>query len=207
MSKEDERMNRHLIRKLALIVAVALMGISVSQSAWGGFKEGMDAYLRKDYLTAFKELKPVAERGDAEAQYNIAVMYERGLGVVKNYKESVKWLRKAVTKGFPKAQSSLGQRYYYGEGVPQDYKEAVKWFRNAAEQGDAIAQSRLGVMYGQGRGVLKDIVMAYMWWIIASASGDKDSVMFRSFSEKIMSSSEIQEATHLAREWIRKHKR
>jgi len=194
------------LRNLVSIIAVSLViGLSAYQSAWGAINEARGKRERGDYSTELKVWRPLAEQGDAEAQYNLGVMYERGLGVSRDYIKSVKWYRKAAEQGYAKAESSLGQRYYYGEGVPQNNREAVKWFRKAAEQGHATGQLRLGVMYRQGRSVLKDHVMAYMWWIIASENGDKDSIVLRGLAEKVISRSEIREATRLSREWLKKN--
>jgi len=88
-------MNLSLIRKLGMIMVVALL-LSVSQSAEGRYQEGLDAYKRKDFGTAFKELRPFAEQGDAVAQKNLGLMYTHGTGVPKDYKLAVKWFRKSA---------------------------------------------------------------------------------------------------------------
>ena len=43
-----------------------------------GFDEGLAAYAKGNYQTAFKEWKPLAEQGDAAAQHNLALMYDNG---------------------------------------------------------------------------------------------------------------------------------
>jgi len=98
------------------------------------FQDATDAYERKDYETAYKLILPLAEQGDAQAQYNLGVMYDKGRGVPQDYKEAVKWYRLAAEQGVREAQYNLGNKYSKGQGVPQDYKEAVKWYRLAAEQ-------------------------------------------------------------------------
>jgi hypothetical protein len=45
------------------------------------FEEGVAAYKRGDYATALKKWRPLAEAGDATAQYNLGVMYANGYGV------------------------------------------------------------------------------------------------------------------------------
>jgi TPR repeat protein len=64
---------------------------------------------------------PIAEQGDASAQYNLGVMYANGYGVPQDYAEAVRWYRLAAGQGNAKAQYNLGLMYYNGEGVPQDY--------------------------------------------------------------------------------------
>ena len=87
-----------------------------------------------------------AERGDAGAQFNLGVRYDKGQGVPQDSKEAVKWYRLSAEQGNVDAQFNLGFMYNEGHGVQQDYKEAEKWSRLAAEQGDAIAKFILGWM-------------------------------------------------------------
>ena len=54
------------------------------------FKDGLDAINRGDYKTAHELWLPLAEQGNAEAQYDLGVMYLRGQGVLQDYKEAVK---------------------------------------------------------------------------------------------------------------------
>ncbi|MEZ9417619.1 tetratricopeptide repeat protein, partial [Vibrio sp. 10N.286.49.E1] len=63
-----------------------------------------------------------------DAQYNLGLSYERGVGVIQDYKEAVSWYRKAAEQGHALAQNNLGVMYEEGRGVSQDYKEAVSWY-------------------------------------------------------------------------------
>ncbi|MDP7661678.1 MAG: tetratricopeptide repeat protein, partial [Nitrospinota bacterium] len=128
-------MNKSLLKKLGLVVVVVALFLSASQSAEGGFQEGLDAARRGDYATALKEFRPLAEQGHAVAQYNLGVMYREGLGVPKDNKLAVKWFRKSAEQGDAYAQYNLGFMYEKGLGVPKDFKLAVKWYRKSAEQG------------------------------------------------------------------------
>jgi len=113
-----------------------------------------------------------AEQGKADAQHNLALMYDSGQGVPQDYQEAVRWYRLAAEQGKAKAQYILGLMYADGEGVTQDDQEAVKWYRLAAEQGDASAQFNLGVMYEKGRGVPEDYQEAVKWYRRAAEQGD-----------------------------------
>ena len=55
------------------------------------FQDGVDAYKRQDYKTAYKLFLPLAEQGYAAEQYNLGMMYYHGQGVPQDYKEAVKW--------------------------------------------------------------------------------------------------------------------
>ena len=168
--------------------------------------EAEAAYQRGDYATVIRELRPLAEQGDAEAQYNLGVIYDRGQGVTQDYAEAVKWYRKAAEQGDARAQGNLGVMYSTGRGVPQDYAEAAKWFRKAAEQGWADAQHNLGLMYGNGQGVPEDYVQAHMWFNLAASryppGEDRDEVVeVRDIAAERMTPAQLSEAQKLAREW------
>jgi hypothetical protein len=151
---------------LAMLILCACLALP----AQAGFEDGLAAYKRGDYATALKEWQPLAEAGNADAQYNLGLMYYNGRGVPQDHREAVKWYRLAAEQGYALAQYNLGVMYVNGRGVPQDDKESVKWFRLAAEQGYALAQNNLGVMYVNGRGVPQDKVLAYALFNLAAAS-------------------------------------
>ena len=157
-----------MARRLILIVAL-VVGLAAPASA--GFDEGKAAYDRGDYVTALREWRPLAEQGDAKAQYNLGGMYANGQGVPQDYAEAVRWYRKAAEQGHDEAQYTLGFMYAYGWSVAQDYAEAARWYRQAAEQGYANAQHSLGVMYREGQGVPQDYAEAVKWYRKAAEQG------------------------------------
>jgi len=153
----------------AAIVFFALFALCMP--ALADLAVGKQALQNGDYATALKEFLPLAEQGDAEAQYNLGVMYRDGDGVPQDDKEAVRWFRLAAEQGLANGQFNLGYMYGTGHGVPQDDKEAVRWCRLAAEQGLAIAQSNLGNMYTTGHGVPQDDKEAVRWYRLAAAQG------------------------------------
>ena len=164
------------------------------------FEKGLAAAQAGDFATALKEWKPLAEAGNASAQYNLGLMYSNGEGVLQDYKEAIKWYRLAAEQGTAKAQYNLGIMYDNGRGVLQDYAEAVKWYRLAAEQGHAKAQNNLGIMYEYGDGVLQDNVMTHMWYNIASANGHEKAGGYRDERAGLMTPADISKAQTMARE-------
>jgi TPR repeat protein len=112
----------------------------------------------------FELTKAKAEKGDAQAQYNLGVCYANGEGMMKDSEEAVKWLRKAADQNEAAAQVCLGYFYAMGDGVAKDQVESVKWYRKAAEQKNALAQFNLGVCYYNGDGVSQDAKEAVKWW-------------------------------------------
>ncbi len=69
-----------------------------------------------------------AEKGEAEAQYNLGHMYHYGLGVSQDYNMAFNLIKKAAEHDYTLAQCILGNLYCDGHGTPQDYVEAYKWF-------------------------------------------------------------------------------
>src|SRR5215471_9458253 len=140
-------------RAFKTIFAATILGLSfVAPVAAGPGEDAMAAAARGDYATAVRLLRPLADQGDAQAQYNLGVLYDNGQGVPQNDAEAMKWYRKAAEKGHARAQQNLGTMYANGQGVPQNYTEAMTWFRKAADQGHAGAQQSLGSMYFNGQG-------------------------------------------------------
>ena len=115
------------------------LSLLVQPTVAGQYENGTAAYHRKDYQTAIKLWKPLAEQGDAKAQYNLGVLDAKGRGVPQNYAKAVKWFYKAAEQGYAKAQYNLGVMYKKGLGVRKDYAQAHMWFHLAAIRGDANA--------------------------------------------------------------------
>ena len=132
---------KNLTAILCLTLAVLLGSVGNSESA--DFQKGVTAYESGNYATALREWKPLAEQGNAYAQFALGEMYDKGKGVPQDYKTAVKWYRLAAEQGNAKSQGNLGLMYYNGDGVPQDDRTAEKWWRLAAEQGGAVAQYNL----------------------------------------------------------------
>jgi TPR repeat protein len=159
----------HLFRRDTLLIFVVAMFYSGLGIA--GIAEGLEALKKGDYATASRELRPLAERGNSEAQYRLGLMYEFGKGFAVDKAQAMVWLRKAAAQGNASAEVELGVIYATGDGVPQDDAQAVDWFQKAATQGDATAQFNLGLMYAKGHGVPKDDAQAIAWFRKAADQG------------------------------------
>jgi len=96
------------------------------------------------------DYRAAAERGDANAQYNLGVKYDNGQGVIKDYAQAVYWYRKAAEQGHSNAMSNLGVRYFNGEGVVKDYAEAEKWFMKALSiEKNTVTLNNVSLLYKQ----------------------------------------------------------
>jgi TPR repeat protein len=126
---------------------------------------------KKDY----EETKQKAEKGDVDAQYHLAMLYDFGRGTEKNDTEAARWCRKAAEKGHAEAQFSLAQTLRRGEAVAPDMKEAFAWFMKSALQGYPEAEHALSVCYQNGDGVKENEVEARKWRQKAAEKGNPRS--------------------------------
>ncbi|EKS35255.1 tetratricopeptide repeat protein [Afipia clevelandensis] len=125
-------------------VAVAGLMMAVSSASAGSWEDGMKAFARKEYAAAAKLFRPLAEKGNAVAQYRIAMMHKMGLGVSKDRKQAEKWSRLAAKQGNADAQVLLGSLYYKGDGKESDaIAKAYMWYDIAAAQGNDEAKKEL----------------------------------------------------------------
>jgi uncharacterized protein len=152
---------------LALAAAFTLL----SSPARAGLQEGVAAYEAGNLPLAFKEFRAAAEKGEADCQFNLALMYEKGIGVTKDEKEAVVWYRKSAEQGNSNAQFNLGVLYENGRGCAVDFAKANHWYRQAAVQGDALAIGNLGMLYLRGDGVKADQI-AGLALLLQSATMD-----------------------------------
>ena len=135
----------------------------------GGPKDGFEA-------EAVKWFRRAADRGLADAQFNLGWMYDRGEGVAKGHAEAVRWFRKAAEQGLATAQCEvLAECMKAAKGAATGHAEAVSWYRKAAEQGLVAGQRNLGSMYGNGQGVLRDSAEAVKWFRLAADQSDADA--------------------------------
>jgi len=187
-------------------IAIVLSFICLTAPAQADFKAGVDAHHRSDYATALREWQPLAEQGNAFAQYNLGLLYDNGQGVPKDYDQARQWYEKAAVQGHAEAQVNLGILHDYGRSVPQDFKKALYWYRLSAKQGNDLAQRRLGFMYERGDGVAKDYVQAYMWYLLGATGGADRGAARKNALAKQMTPEQIAEAQKLAQEWKPKGK-
>ncbi len=86
--------------KRLLLIPVLLLTLLVGNPACStGFQKGLDAYQRGDYETALRELEPLAEQGNPDAQYNLGWMYYQGEGTAQDYVYAHMWLNICASEG------------------------------------------------------------------------------------------------------------
>ena len=193
---------RKRVTRFPVLAALPLLLISTISAATETSDEALSAYQQGDYDVALQGFRRAAEQGEADAQFILGSMYDRGEGVLQDYAEAAKWWRRAAEQGHVFAQISLGELFRNGEGVLQDYAEAVKWFRRAAEQGNVDAQVSLGDMHSDGEGVSQNDAEALKWYRRAAEQGDT-SAQFILGSRYLNGRGVLQDYAEAAR-WFRR---
>ncbi len=191
----------HFLKSGAL-AAVVIFTVALEVRAQD-IQAGARAYNLGDYVTAVKLWRPLAEKGDRQAQHHMGLMYAQGLGVPRDHAKSTQWFRKAAQAGHVLAAYNLGFRYLKGEGVPQDFKTAASWFRRAAGAGLSQAQHTLGLLFTTGEGVPQDYVRAYMWLSLSAKQKNRIALKDRDAVARQMTAKQIQQAEALVGKWRR----
>ena len=125
--------NRPLPLRFPIALVLSLVCFVVP--AWANFQAGMDARNRGDFAKALREWRPLAEQGDARAQYYLGLLYENGDGVPQDYEKVREWYEKSAAQGEANAQFYLGLMSAFGRGGPLDLAQAHMWYSLAAGNG------------------------------------------------------------------------
>jgi TPR repeat protein len=118
----------------------------MSLPAWSGaLEDAMASRDRGDFTAAFNAFKQLAAHGEANAQFQLSLLYAAGKGVRPDAPLALYWLKQAATRGNIQAQSNLGVVFNRGRGIPQDEIKAYAWFTMAAKEGDVAAATNRDV--------------------------------------------------------------
>ncbi len=187
-------------RSHVLFCTLTLLLMSVIP-ARADLEAGKRAYEQGDYATAVKELRPLAEQGNAEAQALLGLMYNLGRGVLPDMGQAVKWYKAAADQGNAEGQCHLGTMYLNGAGVAKDTAQGLKLLKLSAEQGFADAYLMLSLAYMNLKDVPRDVVQADMWLRLAAAQGDSIAPGQLAKLESHMTPDQIAKARALAAAW------
>lgn len=114
---------------------------------------------------AFLNYKIAAEEYDSpQAQYEVAVRYQNGIGVEKSEEKAVGWYYKAAENGFMAAQMEIAKRNECGIGIEKNDEEAVRWYEIAAKNGNLTAQIKMAEQRKNGVEEIKTEREASKWY-------------------------------------------
>ncbi len=179
---------------------------SLEQAAEAGdrlaqFQLGRDRLDAGDFAIGAELIRKSAGQGLAPAQYRLAKLHEKGLGVSRDLAEARKWTERAARGGNVKAMHDFAVYMAEGEGGPQSYAGAVEWFGRASQHGVVDSQYNLGVLYDQGLGISPDPAEALFWFSVADRQGDPGAREMMDAMRERVSLDEARNAERRAAAW------
>jgi cell division septation protein DedD len=167
------------MRKLLLGLMIGAIALPAAAQS---VRAGIEAWQKGDTEGAVAIWRPLAEKGDADAAFNMGQAYRLGRGVPLDLAQAQGWFERAARKGHVDAQTTLGLLLFQnGNRVA-----AMRWLNAAAEAGEPRALLMVGTALYNGDGVPEDHVRAYAYVSRAAAQGlapakatlaDMDAVM------------------------------
>src|SRR5205814_7111386 len=148
---------------VAAVLAAAMAAPLGAQSV----KAGIEAWQRADYSAAIAIWRPLAEAGDADAQFNLGQAYRLGRGVPLDLSAAKTWFERAARAGHLDAETTLGLLTFQNG----DRVQGLKWLKQAADQGEPRALLVYGTALYNGDGVPQDHVLGYAYVSRAAAQG------------------------------------
>lgn len=149
------------------LVAAVLLIASAAPLRAQSVRAGIDAWQRADYSGAVAIWRPLAEKGDADAQFNLGQAYRLGRGVPINLAAAKTWFERAASQGHVDAQTTLGLLLFQNG----DQAEGLKWLKKAADQGEPRALLVYGTALVNGDSVTQDPVLGYAYVSRAAQQG------------------------------------
>ena len=142
---------RTLIGLAIAVIAMALGYLAgpIVERRWARSPQAASTVSRQSAIdhdakaNSLGSLRSLADRGDADAQWQMGVRYHNGEGVPRDDAQAMQWFLRAAEQGHVTAQATLGAYYWAGRGVPQDLSKAYFWSAIALAQGDGNSKSRL----------------------------------------------------------------
>ena len=176
---------------VAAVLAAAIAAPLPAQSV----KAGIDAWQRADYSGAVAIWRPLAEGGDADAQFNLGQAYRLGRGVQLDLAAAKIWFERAARSGHLDAQTTLGLLTFQNG----DRAGGLKWLKQAADQGEPRALLVYGTALYNGDGVTQDRILGYAYVSRAAAQGLQPAQDTLAQLDQLMPAADRQKGIALAR--------
>jgi len=151
--------------QLWMAIALGVVGTASVQAQ--SVKTGIEAWQRSDYVAAVAIWKPLAEKGDPDAAFNLGQAYRFGRGVKMSLSEAQSWFEIAARKGHVDAQTTLGLLLFQNG----NQTAGLRWLKAAADKGEPRALLVYGTALFNGDGVAQNPVLGYAYVSRAAAQG------------------------------------
>ncbi len=152
---------------LSTLKYISISAVALSSAVFADTQAGVEAWSRGDYAGAVKLWSVEAQKGNADAQYNLAHAYNYGQGAPLDLAQALDWYRRASAQGHLKATANAGYLLHNQGNV----QAALPYLQTAADHGDIGGQYLLGTELFNGVYIEKDWVRAYALMTRAASTG------------------------------------
>ena len=149
------------------LMIAALLGAALPAPSLATVQSGIEAWKQGDPSKATTIWRPLADKGDHDAAFNLGQAYRLGRGVPADSGEAKKWFERAARAGHLDAQVSLGLLLF----DIGDRATALLWLKRAADRGEPRAMLVTGTALFNGDGMKRDPILGYAYVSRAAAQG------------------------------------
>jgi TPR repeat protein len=152
-------MRKFIFTILTFFIAI----VSFGQNAEELNKKSKDFLDKQDLKNAVPLIRQAAEKGSAEAQYNLGICYQQGAEVSTSDSLANVWFLKSAKQGCKDAQYKVAYSYATGRGWTKNDKQAFFWSLKCAEQQDPECIFNVVNCYMEGRGTDRNLDSMLAW--------------------------------------------
>lgn len=181
-----------------LLLGLMISAVAALPAHAQSVRAGIDAWQRGDTTGAVAIWKPLAEKGDADAAFNLGQAYRLGRGVKLDLAQAQIWLERAARKGHVDAQTTLGLLLFQNG----NQTGGMRWLNGAAEAGEPRALLMVGTALYNGDGIARDPVKAYAYVSRAAAQGLAPAQATLADMDEVMPLEQRQEGVALAQSML-----
>lgn len=145
-----------------------------TENVYADLESAKDAYRTRNYATALSEFLAYSERGYAEADFMLSMMYINGEGVPKDLNLAIQYAQKAIEGNNKGAFALIASIYLSKQSDIRDISKAIEWYEKGIQAKDINSMRHLGLMYLSGVEVKQDYQRAYS---LLKDAADRDDVL------------------------------
>ena len=151
--------------RILLSLCLTALLIGISSGVYANSAKGAIAFKQGEYQKAYEIWLKAAENGDADAQFNIAVMLENGQGISRDLFSALKWYELAARQNYPHA---LDMSEKVQAKITRLHKKELLKHLPKADAGNPQSQIAVATIYAEGRFVKQDKIEALKWLFLAA---------------------------------------